>query len=45
VCLARYRFMRLVRVETALYGVLLGYVCLVGYEFWLLGGVTERLLF
>jgi hypothetical protein len=36
VVLARYRFMRVVRVEMALYGVLLAYVLLIGYEFWIL---------
>jgi len=35
VCLARYRFMRLIRVEFALYGILIAYLCLIGYEFWL----------
>jgi hypothetical protein len=32
VFLARYRFMRRIRVELALYGVLLGYVWLIDYE-------------
>ncbi|MGA2777128.1 MAG: DUF5658 family protein [Steroidobacteraceae bacterium] len=32
VSLARYRFMRVVRVEIALYGILIAYVCLIGYE-------------
>lgn len=44
VCLARYRFMRLVPVEIVLYGALVAYVTLVGYEFWLLdakGGLAE----
>jgi len=36
VCLARYRFMGLVRVEFALYAVLVAYVTLIGYEFWML---------
>lgn len=36
VFLARYRFMRLVRVELALYATLLAYVALVGYEVYLL---------
>jgi hypothetical protein len=36
VLLARYRFMRLVRVEWALYGVLIVYAGLIGYEFWML---------
>jgi len=36
VVLARYRFMRLLRVEWVLYGVLLAYAGLIGYELWLL---------
>jgi hypothetical protein len=36
VILARYRFMRVLRVELALYAVLMAYVTLVGYELWLL---------
>jgi hypothetical protein len=36
VSLARYRFMRLLRVEWALYGVLVGYAALIGYEIWML---------
>lgn len=36
VILARYRFMRLLRVEWALYGVLTLYVGLIGYEIWML---------
>jgi hypothetical protein len=36
VMLARYRFMRVVRVETVLYGVLVAYMSLLGYEFWML---------
>jgi len=32
VCLARYRFMRLVRVEVLLYGVLMAYAILIGHE-------------
>jgi hypothetical protein len=36
VSLARYRFMRLLRVEWALYGVLVGYATLIGYEIWML---------
>ena len=36
VMLARYRFMRLLRVEWALYGVLIGYATLIGYEIWML---------
>jgi hypothetical protein len=36
VFLARYRFMRVVRVEIALYAVLLAYATLIGYELWML---------
>jgi hypothetical protein len=36
VLLARYRFMRLLRVEWALYGVLIIYAGLISYEFWML---------
>jgi hypothetical protein len=36
VFLARYRFMRLLRVEWVLYAVLIGYASLIGYEFWML---------
>ena len=36
VFLARYRFMRLLRVEWVLYGVFLAYLSLVGYELWML---------
>src|SRR6185437_13934105 len=36
VVLARYRFMRLLRVEWVLYGVLMSYAGLIGYEVWLL---------
>lgn len=34
--LARYRFMRSFRVEFALYAVLIGYLALIGYEYWML---------
>src|SRR5271156_2056368 len=36
VILARYRFMRLLRVEWVLYAVLIGYATLIGYEIWML---------
>jgi hypothetical protein len=36
VFLARYRFMRLIRVDWAMYGVLLIYIWLVLYEMWML---------
>ena len=40
VFLARYRFMRVVRVEIVLYGVLLAYLILIGYEI----GMLQRLV-
>jgi hypothetical protein len=36
VMLARYRFMRWVRVDVAMYALLLGYLALLSYEFWML---------
>jgi hypothetical protein len=36
VFLARYRFMRLLRVEWVLYAVLIAYATLIGYEVWML---------
>jgi hypothetical protein len=36
VFLARYRFMRLLRVEWVLYAVFIAYASLIGYEFWML---------
>jgi hypothetical protein len=45
VCLARYRFMRLIRVEYALYGILIAYLCLIGYEFWLFQARGQSLPF
>jgi hypothetical protein len=36
VYLARYRFMRVLRVELVLYAILVGYAGLLGYEFCLL---------
>ncbi|HEX3951811.1 MAG TPA: DUF5658 family protein [Steroidobacteraceae bacterium] len=41
VFLARYRFMRVIRVELALYAVLLVYAWLIGYEVWMLRGAGE----
>jgi hypothetical protein len=38
VILARYRFMRLLRVEWVLYGVLVAYLSLIAYEVWMLKG-------
>ena len=41
VFLARYRFMRLLRVEWVLYGVLIAYGSLIGYEVWMLKGPVD----
>jgi hypothetical protein len=41
VFLARYRFMRLLRVEWVLYGVLIAYVALIGYEVSMIKGPVE----
>ena len=41
VILARYRFFRLLRVEWVLYGVLVAYVSLIGYEVWMLKGPLD----
>jgi len=41
VFLARYRFMRMIRVEFALYAVLTVYASLIGYEIWMLKGLGE----
>jgi hypothetical protein len=41
VALAHYRFMRLLRVEWVLYGVLIAYASLVGYEVWMLKSPLE----
>ena len=44
VFLARYRFMRVLRVEWVLYGVLAAYVALISYEFSMLKGSLEPVL-
>lgn len=41
VLLARYRFMRLLRVQWVLYGVLVAYGSLIGYEVWMLKGPID----
>jgi hypothetical protein len=41
VILARYRFMRLLRVEWVLYGVLIAYVTLISYEVWMPKGPVD----
>ena len=41
VVLARYRFMRLLRVEWVLYGVLIAYASLISYEVWMLKGPVQ----
>jgi hypothetical protein len=38
VFLARYRFMRVIRVDLVLYAVLIVYAWLIGYEIWMLKG-------
>jgi hypothetical protein len=38
VILARYRFLRVLRVAWVLYGILAAYACLIGYELLLLNG-------
>jgi Domain of unknown function (DUF5658) len=45
VFLARYRFLRVVRVELILYGVLAGYMILIGHEFGMLQNVPDLRLF
>jgi len=44
VFLARYRFMRVLRVELVLYAVLTVYAWLIGYEIWMLRGSGEPAL-
>ncbi len=41
VFLARYRFMRLLRVEWVLYAVLVAYATLIGYEIWMFKGPID----
>ena len=41
VALSRYRFMRLIRVQHVLYGVLMVYAGLISYEIWMLMGAGE----
>jgi len=41
VFLARYQFMRVIRVQLVLYAVLTVYAWLIGYEVWMLGGSGE----
>jgi Domain of unknown function (DUF5658) len=41
VLLAGYRFMRVLRVEWVLYGVLLAYTGLISYEIWMLKSPLE----
>lgn len=43
VLLARYRFMRLLRVEWVMYGLLLVYAGLIGYEVWMLKSPLDLL--
>jgi hypothetical protein len=41
VFLSRYRFMRVLRVDIVLYGVLVVYFWLIGYEIWMLHGSVD----
>ncbi len=41
VVLARYRFLRLLRVEWVLYAMLTAYAALIGYEIWMLKGPLD----
>jgi hypothetical protein len=41
VMLARYRFMRVVRVDTVMYAVLVTYAVLLAYEFWMLRALID----
>ncbi len=45
VFLARYRFMRAVRVELILYGVLAAYMILIGHEFRMLENIPDLYLY
>lgn len=44
VFLARYRFMRVIRVEIALYAVLVGYMALIAYELWMVSKIGDSSL-
>ena len=44
VFLSRYRFMRLIRVDLVLYGILVVYAWLIGYEIWMLNGAADASL-
>jgi hypothetical protein len=41
VFLARYRFMRVLRVELVMYAIFVGYLVLLGYETWMLRALLE----
>jgi hypothetical protein len=41
VMLARYRFMRMVRVDVVMYAVLVAYSALLSYEFWMLRNLID----
>jgi Domain of unknown function (DUF5658) len=41
VILARYQFMRVVRVESVMYAILVAYLGLLGYEYWMLRALIE----
>jgi hypothetical protein len=42
VVLARYRFMRVVRVDVVMYLVLVTYAALLGYEYWMLQRLADH---
>jgi hypothetical protein len=41
VILARYRFMRVLRVELVMYAIFVGYLVLLGYEAWMLRALLD----
>jgi Domain of unknown function (DUF5658) len=41
VILARYRFMRVLRVELVMYAIFVGYLVLLGYETWMLRALLD----
>lgn len=43
VILSRHRFMRIIRVDLVLYGILMVYAWLIGYEIWMLKSAGDPL--
>ncbi len=41
VYLARYRFMRVVRVEVVMYAIFVAYIVLLGYEAWMMRALID----